>query len=426
MEEKRKRAFHELLSSAEIPAFARVSYQVEKPRLDDVEAAVRETLARCRDVDKIKKGDRVALTAGSREIANIVEILRTVAGEIRKRGGVPVVIPAMGSHGGATAEGQREILAHYGITEESVGAEIRSSMETVCLGRTEEGDEVYLDRNAMEMEHIIPIGRIKPHTDFRGPVESGIVKMMVIGLGKQHGASICHKLGFPNMSENLLRFAKIVLRNAPILLGIGIVENAAHETALVEAVGAKEILKREPELLDYAKSLMPQIPFDPIDVLIVSQMGKEISGAGMDPNITGRSCVLGKFTPHAEKIAVLDLTDKSEGNAAGMGNADAITERMYKKIDLFPIYVNGITCRDTEGTRLPVVMPDDETAVKFCLYTCIKRDATKNGRVVWIKNTANLEQFWISESLKEEARKVKGLTVEEEFRTLRFEDTMKG
>ena len=171
---------------------------------------------------------------------------------------------------------------------------------------------------------------------------------------------------------------------------------------------------------------MPQIPFDPIDVLIVSQMGKEISGAGMDPNITGRSCVLGKFTPHAEKIAVLDLTDKSEGNAAGMGNADAITERMYKKIDLFPIYVNGITCRDTEGTRLPVVMPDDDSAVKFWLYTCIKRDATKNGRVVWIKNTANLEQFWISESLKEEARKVKGLTVEEEFRTLRFEDTMKG
>lgn len=420
MERDRKKIFEELLSSVEIPKFAKVTYHIEQPVLGDIKAEVRTTLEKCGDFLKIKEGDVVALTAGSREISHFVEILETVVDEVKRRGGIPIIIPAMGSHGGATAEGQAELLEHYGITEETVGAPIVSSMETVCLGKTEDGYDVFLDKNAMKADYIIPIGRIKPHTDFRGKVESGITKMMVIGLGKQYGASICHKLGFPNMGTNLIKFAKVILAKAPILLGIGIVENAAHEVALIEAIEAQHILDREEELLIYAKSLMMKIPFDQIDVLVVSRMGKEISGAGMDPNITGRSCVLGRDVPHAEKIAVFDLTDRSEGNAAGMGNADAITEKMYRKIDTLPIYINGITCRDTEGTKLPVVMPNDELALKFCLYTCIKRDATKNGRIVWIEDTENIKEFLISESLESEAKKIDGLNISGQFEQVIF------
>lgn len=421
---RRQELFHMLLNRVEIPKFAEVSYSLKQPVVGNIQREVENILHQCPEFERIQEGQTVAITAGSREVAHMAEILRTVADEIKKRGAIPFIVPAMGSHGGADADGQTEILRHYGITEESTGAAIRSSMETVYLGKTENGFDVFLDKNAMEADHIIPIGRIKAHTDFRGKVESGIVKMMVIGLGKQQGASICHKLGFPNMGENLLKFAKVILEKDPILLGIGIIENASHDTALIEAVPSEKILDREPELLEYSKSLMMKIPFDNIDVLIVSQMGKEISGAGMDPNVTGRSCVLGESSPHAEKIAVLDLTEKSEGNAAGMGNADAITQRMYDKIDTLPIYVNGITCRDTQGTRIPVIMPDDELAIKFCLYTCVRRDAEKNARVVWIKNTADLSRFWISESLMEEAKKIQGIQLLKAERELKFSDTV--
>ena len=218
------------------------------------------------------------------------------------------------------------------------------------------------------------------------------------------------------MGENLPKFAKVILRNAPVLLGLGIVENAAHGLALVEAVEAEQILLREPELLKYSKSLMPRIPFDPIDLLIVQEAGKDVSGAGMDPNVTGRSCVLGRRAPHAEKIAIFDLTDKSEGNSAGMGNADAITRKMLDKMDLMPVYVNGITCRDTEGIRIPAVLPDKELTIRFCLYTCIRRDACQDARIVWIKNTADLSSFWISEPLLEEAEKVKEIRVRRDER----------
>ena len=414
--------FEELLREVEPPRFIPVEYRLEQPRIADTEQAVREQLAGCGSMEEIHPGDTVAITAGSREITDMVTILRTVAAMVKERGGLPFIIPAMGSHGGATAEGQEEVLRHFGVTEESTGAPIRSCMDTVKIGETENGFDVCIDKLAFEADHIIPIGRIKAHTDFRGPVESGIMKMIVIGLGKQHGASICHKLGFPNMGKNLLEFGAVILDKAPILLGIGVIENAEHRLALVEAVPAGQILKREPELLELSKSLMPRIPFDNLDVLLISQMGKEISGAGMDPNITGRSCVLGRFWPNAEKIAVLDLTDKSDGNAAGMGNADAITRRMYEKIDFTPIYINGVTCRDTEGIRLPAVMETDMLALKFCMYTCIRRDALPDARIVWIKNTADLHTMYVSEALKEEAEQNGQLRILGDARPLTEED----
>ena len=406
-----RQIFEELLSEVRLPAFARIRLDARQPQIENVEQALREELLNCKAMEGIRPGDTVALAVGSREISDMALIVRTVAEEVRSRGGDPFIIPAMGSHGGATAEGQEEVLRHFGITEEAVGAPVRSSMETVKIGETGRGWDVHIDRMAAGANHIIPVGRIKAHTDFRGPVESGLMKMIVIGLGKQHGASICHRLGFPAMSSNIMEFGKVILENAPVLIGVGIIENAQHGVAHIEAVPGKEIPQREPELLELSKALMPKIPVNDLDVLVVNEMGKEISGAGMDPNITGRSCVLGRFWPNAEKIAVLDLTEKSGGNAAGMGNADAITRRMYDKIDLTPIYINGLTCRDTEGIQLPAVMESDLLALKFCLYTCIHRLAVENGRVAWIHNTADLETMYISEALVEEARKVEGVTV---------------
>lgn len=406
-----KKIFDELLSEVQLPTFAQIRLDLRQPQIENVEQVLREELLNCEAMARIKPGHTVALAVGSREISDMTLIVRTVVEAVKGRGGEPFIVPAMGSHGGATAKGQEEVLRHFGITEEAMGVPVRSSMETVKIGETGRGWEVHIDKQAAGADHIIPVGRIKAHTDFRGPVESGLMKMIVIGLGKQHGASICHRLGFPSMSSTIMEFGHVILENSPILLGIGIVENAQHRIAFIEAVPGKKILQREPELLELSKALLPKIPVNDLDVLVVNEMGKEISGAGMDPNITGRSCVMGRFWPNAEKIAVLDLTDKSGGNAAGMGNADAITRRMYDKIDLTPIYINGLTCRDTEGIRLPAVMESDMLALKFCLYTCILRRAVEKGRVVWIRNTADLETMYISEALVAEAEKVEGVTV---------------
>lgn len=400
---KDRELFERLLKEVELPDFSLMEMRQEQPQLTDIKAALAAGLKHCAAMRKVKKDDTVAIAMGSREINGLADIAETLIGILKEKGAAPFIVPAMGSHGGATAQGQKDVLYHLGITEERLGVRIVSSMETEEIGTSNQGFPVCMDSLAFHADHIIPIARIKAHTEFRGPYESGILKMLVIGLGKQYGASICHKLGFPNMSRNLQEFGKVILENAPVLMGIGVIENAGHRVARIEAIPGEEILEKEPGLLRYSKSLLPRIPFDHLDVLLVQEMGKEISGAGMDTNITGRSCVLGEDWPHAEKICVWDLTEKSGGNAAGMGNADVITERLHKKIDFTPVYVNAVTCHDTQGIRLPVVMETDELALRMCLYTCIRRDATRNPRIVMIKNTADLRHIYISEALLEEA-----------------------
>lgn len=393
-----------LLSSVGLPAFVELENTETCPRVDDPFAKARAEVLACPDFAKLHAGDTVALTAGSREISNITFILKGVISALKSKGAQPFIVPAMGSHGGATAEGQTKMLEHFGITEESMGVPIRSCMDTVEIGRTEDGYPVHLDRLATEADWILPIGRVKPHTDFRGSVESGVMKMLAIGLGKQFGASLCHKLGFPRMGESVWKFGQTILQNTHILMGMAVVENADHDTAHIEAIPAAKIPEREKELLVYARELMPRIPVDSIDLLVVSEVGKDISGAGMDPNITGRSCTLGEFWPHAEKITVFDLTEVSKGNAAGIGNADAITRRMANKIDTLPMYINSITCRDSMGMRIPVIMETEELAIKYLLYTCIRRDAVPSPRIVWIRNTAHLRKMWVSEALMDEIR----------------------
>lgn len=411
--------YTQLLSSIQFPPFLAMEYIATQPAVESPEQAAYDAVHTCPDIARVRPGETVALTAGSREVYDIVGILRGVIRAVREQGGVPFIVPAMGSHGGATAEGQVRVLEHFGITEEALGVKIRSSMETVLVGHTQDGYPVHLDRIASAADHIIPIGRVKPHTDFRGPVESGVMKMLAIGLGKQYGASLCHKLGFPNMGKSVWNFGSVILENCRVLMGLAVVENGEHRTARIEGIPAAQIRKREPELLAYAKSLMPRIPFDNLDVLLVSEIGKDISGAGMDPNVTGRSVTLGEFWPHAEKIGVFNITPVSDGNAAGIGNADAITSQMYRQIDRLPMYINSITCRDTGGARIPTVMDTQELVLRYLLYTCIRRkEAQDQPRIVWIQNTACLRRIYISEALVHEARQLKDFRVTCESRPL--------
>ena len=338
-------------------------------------------------------------------VADLPILVRTVIAELLAMGAVPFVVPAMGSHGGATAEGQTALLASLGVTETSIGCPIISSMETVQLGvMGESGLPVLMDRQAMAADGIVVINRVKPHTSFSGPIESGLVKMITIGLGKQKGADSCHSFGFGKMAHNIVAMAEIKLREAPFLFGLASIENAYDKVARVIAVPAEDILAAEPALLAEAKANMPRIQFTPLDVLIVDRMGKEFSGAGMDPNITGRpDTPYVTMTQSVGIMGVLDLSDISHGNASGMGLADVCTRRMFNKIDFEATYGNAITSAVLAGARVPVIVDSDRAVVQIAVRTCGCPDRSRL-RLVRIKNTLHLETILISESMLDEAR----------------------
>lgn len=413
--------YDDLLKNDEIPRMAKVSYRIEQGMIENVEAELDCQLEQGPFLEKIKAGDSIALTASSRNIRNLDKILKRLAEKIKAKGGRPFIVPAMGSHGGATARGQEEILAGYGITQETTGAPIRSSMETVQIGTSKSGLPVCIDRYAWEADGIVVIGRIKPHTDFRGKAESGLMKMMAIGLGKQHGASICHKRGFKEMPQNVLEFGRVVLSRAKVLFGVGIIEDFFHHTYKIEVIPTSRIEEREAQLLLLAKRLIPCIPFKKIDVLAVQEIGKDISGAGMDPNVTGRSGQLGISKPFAESIVVFDLTEKSHHNGAGIGLADVTTQRAFGKIRFEATYPNGITACDVSGMKIPPVMPNDRLALKHALHLVTQAESQKGIRIVWIKNTCSMEHFYISEGLLEEAEKIEGMKVLTDCFELRFD-----
>ena len=338
--------FDQLLADNQIPIFVRVCHEMDHSHIDDIEGAVAQAMRREGTLDRIKPGDSVCITAGSRDVANIARIIRAICDQVKSVGAHPFIIPAMGSHAGAKAEGQRGIIEGYGVTEEAMGAPIRASMDTEVIAHSRSGLEIHLDKFANAADFLIPVGRIKAHTDFRGEVESGICKMLVIGMGKQHGAYQCHKLGFKSMAANVKEFAGAIIEKKPNMFAIGLIENAYHQTCRIEAIPAGRILEEEPPLLEYAKSRMAKVPFDQADILFVDETGKHISGAGMDPNVTGRSPVLGISRPFFQRIAVFDLTDKSHGNFGGLGSADVTTQRLYRKIDFEQTYPNGITAAE--------------------------------------------------------------------------------
>ncbi len=323
--------------------------------------------------------------------------------EIKKLGGVPFIVPAMGSHGGATAEGQKEVLANLGVTEASVGCAIVSSMEVVEIGHLDNGLPVYMDKHAHSADGIVVINRVKPHTAFRGPCESGIVKMITIGLGKQKGAESCHAYSFKYMAEHILAMASISLVRTPILFGVATVENAYDRIARIVAVPADAMIATDKALLVEAKANMAKISFDQIDVLIVDQIGKDISGDGMDPNITGRyPTPYASGGPDIAKMVVLDLTARTHGNANGMGAADFTTRKLVDKVDFKMTYANGLTSTVVGPTHMPTVLDDDRDAILAAVKTCNARELSK-ARVVRIKNTLQLDELYVSESLLPEA-----------------------
>jgi hypothetical protein len=354
-------------------------------------------------MDLIQPGHSVAITAGSRGITGIAVIIREVVSAVREKGGIPFVFPAMGSHGGACAEGQVKILADYNITEEFVGAPIKAGMEVTYIGDTEDGRPTYIDAMAAAADHIIVVNRIKPHTVFRGKYESGLMKMMVIGMGKQAGAERVHDRGFGHMAEDLQAFGKSILKHAPVLVGIGIVENAYDDPCRICAMTPDEIITQEPDLLQYAFSRMGRILFPEIDILIVDRIGKNISGDGMDPNITGR--VPSPYATgmlDAQRVAVLDLTDETHGNCFGVGMADVTTRRLVDKANLEMMYINALTSTLLPATKIPIIAQNHRDAIGICIKTCNNIDRY-NPRIVRIPDTLHLKEISISEALLAEA-----------------------
>ena len=334
----------ELLKDVPLPKMVKIRQTFNADEILDVSAALSAALVESGQLAQIRPGMNIAIAAGSRGVAQIATLVRTTVAEVKKLGANPFVVPAMGSHGGATGAGQAEVLAHLGITEEYVGCPIVSSMEVVEISRLPNGMPVYIDKNAYQADGIIVINRIKPHTAFRGPNESGLVKMITIGLGKQKGAESCHAYGFKYMHDLIPAMAKEMLQLAPILFGIATVENAYDHVAKVVVAGAAELIETDRRLLIEAKAAMPRIEFSPIDVLVIDEIGKDVSGDGMDPNITGRyPTPYPTGGPEVSKMVVLDLTEKTGGNANGVGTADFTTKRLVNKTDFQALYANGIT-----------------------------------------------------------------------------------
>ena len=364
----------------------------------DIPAAVAGELSREPFRSKIRPGMSIAITAGSRGIANVDLITRSIVDFVKARGAVPFIVPAMGSHGGATAEGQLEVLASYGITPEAMGCEIRSSMEVVELGTSDTGLPVYLDKNAYEADGIIVSCRLKPHNAFRGPYESGPCKMLAVGLGKQKGAERVHSDGMGKIGANIPSIAKVILARAPILFALPCIENAYDETCRIEAIDRDDILAREPELLQYAFERMPSLLVGACDVLVVDETGKNYSGTGVDPNITGTfSTEYAHGGVEVQRTCFLDLSAASHGNALGVGLANVITKRFFDKIDTEKMYPNCLTSTVLTSARIPCVVANDREAIQMCIRTCTGIDRSR-ARIIRIPNSLHIGRIMLSEA----------------------------
>lgn len=414
----------QLVSDVKIPKMFKIKQHFPRPQINiqDIPTIIYQQLSENKFKTKIKPGMRIAITAGSRGVANVALITKCIADFVKSQGAFPFVVPAMGSHGGATAEGQKDILTGYGITEKYIGCPIISSMEVKNIGKNDAGGNVYIDKNAAEADGIIVSCRIKPHTAFRGPYESGIMKMMAIGLGKQYGAEICHAEGFKNMAKNVPLFGRAIIKHAPILFAVATIENAFDETCKLVTINSDEINDMEPSLLKEAFSYMPSILVNECDVLIVDQIGKNFSGDGMDPNITGTFC-----TPYAtggikaQRVCVLDLSPETHGNAIGLGYSSATTKRVFNQLDLSSMYPNAITCTVLGGVRIPIIMESDKEAIQVCIRTCNEIDK-KNPYIVRIPNSLHIEHIMLSEAYYEKVKNMSNITIESEPTYLSFNE----
>ena len=412
---------HGLLDTVRIPEMALLRYAMPAPKpIEDIGACVKSELQRAHVRDRIKPGQRIAIGVGSRGLARLPEIVAALVQEVRAAGADPFVIPAMGSHGGASAEGQRAVLEHLGITYERVGAPIESQMTTQEVGRTPDGIPVRLDRLAVAADGIVFVARVKPHTAFRGRYESGLAKMIAIGLGKQAGAAVCHEAGFGEMAVRVPAIAKVALDKAPIRFGLAVLENAQDQPFKLVCVPADRILLDEPPLLEEARAAMPRLPFDKLDILIIDEIGKHISGDGADPNITGRyPTPFASGGPEVNKQVILDLAEASDGNANGVGTADFTTVRLARKMNFGQTYPNALTSTIAGPVALPMVLPSDRLAFSAAIATC--NAVGREVRLLRLRNTLCLDQFWVSAALLEEGGHNPFLRIERGLEPVRFD-----
>jgi hypothetical protein len=393
------------LADVPLPPMARLRLtHPSRDAVPDIAAAVDEALARSRRFGDLPQGASVAVAVGSRGIAHIPKVVAAAVKHLKQRGFAPFIIPAMGSHGGATAEGQAGVLAHLGVTEETVGAPVRATMETVEYGATLHGIPCRFDKNAAGADAVLCINRVKAHTSFDRPIESGLTKLIAVGLGKQAGAQNVHRLGPRGYTEVLPALARIAIEHSPIAYGIALVENADKQLTVIEGAEPHDFAATDERLLKLAKSLAPRLPFEQLDGLVVEWIGKEISGAGMDPAVVGRvgiRSVPDPGHPYVNKLAVLGVTEDSYGNGVGLGNADYTTRKVANGVDLLPMYMNSITAGGTEGARMPAVMPDDRTVLQAMVATCWRSDL-ENARLCQIRSTLYLHEILVSQALLQE------------------------
>jgi hypothetical protein len=400
-----------------LPKLIRVQQVFDKTRLEDAAEAVAAGLRRMGIEKKIRPGARIAITAGSRGIQNLVKMTRAAVDTVKALGGRPFIVPAMGSHGGATDDGQKSLLADLGISEATMDCPVLSSVTVEEIGHTPAGVPVYLDKNALNADGIIAINRVKLHTIFRGDVESGLCKILAVGLGKHKGAQQIHRIG---VAPILVESARVILAKAPVLAGVAVLENSRDETMEIHVVPPEQFEATDVALLKRAWQVFPRVPFDPLDALIVDEMGKNISGTGMDTNVIGIGGRMGgkmtMGTPAVATVVVLGLTPEAHGNATGIGLADLTTRRLVDSIDYKSTYTNVITTRLWAGGRLPLIMDTDREAIELA----VGDTPADQLRLVRIKNTLHLEELEISEALLSDARKI-GLTVLGEARELEFD-----
>ncbi len=392
----------------EIPTVQLVRQIAPQPTVADVAAEVRKQWLGSKTAERIKPGMRIAVGCGSRGIKNYLTIARGTIAALKELGAEPFVVSAMGSHGGATPEGQRELLASYEIDSEHLGVPVVTDMDAVNIGANSWGQPVWWDKNALAADGVVTVSRVKPHTDFRGTFESGVLKMLVIGLGKRHGADQVHSFGTKGLRDMLPESGKVILKKTKFLGGLAILENANEETGKLEVVDRDDLWEREPQLLIEARRMMGRLPFEGIDVLIVGECGKNYSGAGLDPNVVGR--MLLEASPEAEtnkprvvRMGVLDVSPESHGNGTGIGIADLTTNRAIASIDQAPFRMNNLTARFLWRSKLPIAFDTDREVIDACVETCWQPESEKIKFCV-IPNTLEVAELWISAPLVAEAK----------------------
>lgn len=408
------------------PKWVKIKQRFTGPVVADIEAAIAQEFAKVRLAEKVKPGQRIAITVGSRGIANIAQIVKASVQELNKMGASPFIVPTMGSHGGATAEGQIEVLEGYGVTEAFCGAPLLSSMDVVQVGETPSGMPVYVDKYAAEADGVLLMGRIKVHTDFKSPIgiESGLMKMAAIGLGKHKQALLLHSYGVHGIRDIMPEVAKVMLQKVNVVCGVGIVENAFEQTAIIEAIPTPLIQEREKELLQQSAALMPKLPVEDIDVLVVDEIGKNHSGTGMDTNIIGRLRILGvpePATPRIKYIIASDVSEESHGNSLGIGLADLTTKRLFDSIDYQKMNENVITSTFLSRAAVPIVLDNDREAINAALRANWGIDP-EQARMIRIPNTLHLEYMYVSESILPEIVNLPHIEVIGEPEEMRFDE----